>query len=76
MKLSQFRQLVDEEFGPSFAAVILADTRLTEKSDKTPLELLKTGDDPREVWLALCSHLGVPKVRWHGKPRTKQHAVN
>jgi hypothetical protein len=76
VKLSQFRQLVDEEFGPGFAAVILADTRLTDKSDKTPLELLKTGDDPKEVWLALCSHLGVPKERWHGKPRTKQHAEN
>lgn len=52
MKLSQFRQLVDEEFGPSFAAVILADTRLTDKSDQTPLELIKSGDDPKEVWLA------------------------
>ena len=76
MKLSQFRQLVDEEFGPSFAAVILADTRLTDKSDQTPLELIKSGDDPKEVWLALCAHLGVPKERWHGKPRTMQHAEN
>ena len=76
MKLSQFRQLVDAEFGPSFAAVILADTRLTDKSDKTPLELIKSGDDPKEVWLALCAHLGVPEERWHGKPRTKQHAEN
>lgn len=76
MKLSQFRQLVDEEFGPSFAAVVLADTRLTEKSDKTPLELIAIGDDPKEVWLAICSHLGVPKERWHGKTKTKQHAEN
>lgn len=76
MKLSQFHQLVEEEFGAGFAAVVLADTRLTEKSDKTPLELVAAGDDPKEVWLALCSHLGVPKERWHGKTKTKQHAEN
>lgn len=76
MKLSQFRQLVDEEFGASFAAVILADTRLTAKLDKTPLELMASGEDLKEVWLELCAHLGVPKERWNGKTKTKQHAEN
>jgi len=74
LKLSQFRQLVDEEFGPAFAAVVLRDTRLTDRSDKTPMELISEGENPKDVWLALCAHLGVPKERWHGRPKTKQHA--
>ena len=76
MKLSQFRQLADDEFGKAFAAVVLADTRLTASSDKTPLELISEGEDPKDVWLTLCLHLGIPKERWHGKPKTKQHAEN
>ncbi|MDG2497023.1 MAG: DUF3046 domain-containing protein [Aquiluna sp.] len=74
MKLSQFRQLAEDEFGAAFAAVVLKDTRLTERSDKTPMELISEGEDPKDVWTALCSHLGVPKERWHGQPKTKQHA--
>jgi len=76
LKLSQFHQLAAEEFGEGFASVVISDTRLTSKQDLTPAELLEAGEDPREIWFALCAHLGVPKDRWHGKPKTKQHAEN
>jgi len=76
LKLSQFHQLAAEEFGEGFWSVIFSDTRLTSMEDMTPAELLAAGEDPKEIWLALCTHLGVPKERWHGKPKTKQHAEN
>ena len=27
---------------------------------------LKAGEDPRNVWLALCRAQSVPESRWHG----------
>jgi hypothetical protein len=74
LKLSQFHELINDEFGAGFSGVIASDTRLTELRDATPNELLSQGEDPREVWLAICRHLDVPKERWQGKLVTKRHA--
>lgn len=74
MKLSQFHELLIDEFGADFAQVLLHDTRLTQLSDLTPKELISLGEDPKDIWLAICSSQGVPKDRWHGKPKTMRHA--
>jgi len=74
LKLSQFHLLLQEEFGSAFSQVLLADTRITSLGDKTPAELLQQGEDPKQVWLAVCRQLGVPKERWSGKPAPKRHA--
>jgi hypothetical protein len=63
-----------DEFGKSFSSILISDTRLTVMFDKTPAELLALGEDPKDIWLAICAQQGVPKERWHGKPKTKQHA--
>ncbi len=76
MRLSQFRTLMDDEFGSAYAAVIEKDLVLHELADRTPAQALAHGDDPRDVWLAICRVNEVPKDRWHGKNKTtkKQHA--
>lgn len=74
MKLSQFQELVRDEFGKEFAQVLISDTRLTELFDKTAKELIAQGEDPKDIWLAICSSQGVPKERWHGLPKTIRHA--
>ena len=74
MRLSQFTDLIEDEFGADFAKVITHDTSLISLSDKTPKQLLSEGEDPGLVWRAICEQLGVPKERWHGKPKIKRHA--
>ncbi|MFM1993734.1 MAG: hypothetical protein RL537_423 [Actinomycetota bacterium] len=74
MRLSRFYELVQDEFGPDFAAVVLSDTRLDLLSDKTPQELLAAGEDPRIVWEAICRQLAIPEERWQGKNKSPRHA--
>ncbi len=66
MRLSQFKELMLDEFGREYAAVISRDLVLGQLADKTADQALAAGEDPREVWLAICSSAGVPKSRWHG----------
>lgn len=74
MKLSRFQELVEDEFGPDFAAVVLSDTRLDELADRTPNELLAGGEDPKLIWQAICRQLAVPSERWQGINKTPRHA--
>lgn len=74
MRLSKFHELVEDEFGPDFSKVVLADTRLIALSDETPNELIGKGVEPQEIWQAICEQQGVPKERWHGKPKIIRHA--
>ena len=69
MRLSQFTELLNDEFGAAYGKVLLADLVLTELKDRTGQQSLNDGEDPRDVWLALCRATGVPKERWHGQLR-------
>jgi hypothetical protein len=71
MRLSKFHELLSDEFGKSFALVVLQDTRVTQLDDLTPAEALAAGVEPSEVWQAICEHHQVPRARWHGKPTAK-----
>lgn len=73
MTLSRFQELMQDEFG-DFAAVVLSDTRLDSLRDRTPNELIALGEDPRDIWLAICTQLNIPKERWLGIPKTPRHA--
>lgn len=74
MRLSRFHELVEDEFGPEFAPVVLTDTRLDRLSDRTPQELLAAGEDPKTIWQAICQQLAVPAERWQGNNKTPRHA--
>lgn len=67
MRLSQFHELMNDEFGPDQSAYLLKDLVLGELADQTGSQAIAAGVDPREVWLAICRANGVPKSRWHGK---------
>ncbi len=73
MTLSRFQELMQDEFG-DFAAVVLSDTRLDLLRDRTPKELIALGEEPREIWLAICTQLNIPKERWLGILKTPRHA--
>ena len=53
---------MNDEFGPSYSAVLLADYALTSLAGQTADQAIAAGVDPREVWLALCLAMDVPKA--------------
>ena len=76
MRLSQFQELMSDEYGKSQAQVLIRDLALLELGDKTAASLLASGEDPRQIWLAICRVQQVPEERWTGldKKAKKQHA--
>lgn len=63
---------MDEEFGKSDSEILRRDLHLQELSDKTPNEALAEGEDPKDIWLAICRSQQVPKSRWAGRPVVKR----
>lgn len=74
MRLSKFNELLNDEFGAAYGQVLVKDLVLTELADRTAEKALNDGEDPKDVWFALCKAAGVPKERWHGlaKKPTRQ----
>lgn len=71
MRLSQFRELIADEFGAEYGEVLIRDLVLSELGDQTAATALSAGIDPRLIWLALCRANQVPLERWHGKLKPK-----
>ena len=63
MRLTQFRDLMNEEFGPARAAVLARDHVFAELGGRTVEQALEAGIDPRRVWLAVCDAYEVPPAR-------------
>jgi len=53
-----------DEFGKPQSEVLIRDLALFELGDKTASVLLAQGEDPRQIWLAICRAQQVPKERW------------
>jgi hypothetical protein len=66
MRISEFRRLMDEEFGPGNAGVI-ASTLVLPSILTTADAALDAGLDPRRVWLDVCDLQGVPEERRLGR---------
>lgn len=66
MKISDFRRLMDDEFGPGNAGVI-ATSLMLPTLRVTAEQALDSGVDPRHVWLDVCDLQGVPESRRLGR---------
>ena len=66
MRLSKFRELMADEFGADYAAVIYRDLVLGEFDDRTVEQCVTSGEDLRDVWLAICRSQSIPAERWQG----------
>jgi hypothetical protein len=65
VRLREFWQLVDEVFGPAYGRALAREQVLAALGDRTPVEALDAGLQPRDVWHALCDALDVPDAqRW------------
>ena len=64
MRLTEFNDLVEGEFGPVRAASMLVDHVLTGLGGRTAMQAIEDGVDPRDVWRALCADFDVPRDQW------------
>lgn len=64
MRLTEFTELTEEEFGRERIAALLQDLVLTEVGGRTGNQAIEDGVDPKLVWRALCREFGVPPERW------------
>lgn len=74
--MSKFNELMADEFGEAYGQVLLRDLVLGPLQDRTGQQALTEGENPKDVWLALCQAMSVPKERWHGlnKNPNNRHA--
>ncbi|ROQ38178.1 DUF3046 family protein [Frondihabitans sp. PhB188] len=73
MRKSEFARAVVDEFGEGYGRVVTRDVVLAALGSVSADEAIGRGDDPRDVWLALCEVENVPESRRYGvglpKPR-------
>ena len=67
MRISEFWELVDDEFGRAHGRTLVADHVLFRLSNRTAEQALDDGEDARDVWFALCDALDVPESRRFGQ---------
>lgn len=55
--------MVRDEFGQVYGDALLRDHILLELDGRTAEQAIEAGQEPREVWRALCEEFGVPAAR-------------
>lgn len=76
MTRSEFLRAIADEFGEAYGRSLVRDLVLTPLGERTADEALTAGSAPREVWLALCSAMDVPRERWYGAGRPEPKPVS
>lgn len=64
MRLTEFHELVEQQFGPVRGASIIVDHVLSGLDGRTSVRAIEDGVDPRDVWRALCADFDVPRDQW------------
>ena len=69
MREREFWRLVDEIFGRAYGRSLARDLHLDLVDNRTPVEALASGVEPRIVWNRLCDQMEIPVSRRWGKNR-------
>jgi Protein of unknown function (DUF3046) len=64
VRLTEFHELVEGQFGQARGASMLVDHALTGFGGRTATQAIEDGVDPRDVWRALCADFDVPRDQW------------
>jgi len=64
VRLTEFRELVEMQFGAVRGSSLLVDHVLTRLGGRTATQAIEAGVEPREVWRALCADFDVPRDQW------------
>ena len=65
--MSEFRRLVDDEFGQARGRMLASHQSLTAFGGRTPEDVMASGVDPKRVWEALAEQMDVPADRRLGR---------
>jgi hypothetical protein len=63
VRLTHFRRLMDDEFGAVRAGSIARDHVFAALRGRTVEQALEDGEEPRDVWRAVCAEFEVPAER-------------
>jgi Protein of unknown function (DUF3046) len=63
VRLTHFRRLMDDEFGAVRAGSIARDHVFGALGGRTVEQALEDGEEPRDVWRAVCAEFEVPAER-------------
>ncbi|MGB3771792.1 MAG: DUF3046 domain-containing protein [Rhodococcus sp. (in: high G+C Gram-positive bacteria)] len=64
MRLTEFHDRVAEQFGTMSGDSILVDHVITSLGNRSAARAIEDGEDPKDVWRALCGEFDVPRSRW------------
>ncbi len=64
VRLTEFHELVEAQFGAVRASSMLVDHVLTRLGGRTAAQAIEAGVEPRDVWRALCADFDVPREQW------------
>jgi Protein of unknown function (DUF3046) len=65
MRLTEFWERMEEQFGRSYAASVARDQVIGRLGSRSVQEALHAGEDPKRVWLAVCEHFEIPVAQRH-----------
>ncbi|MEP6563274.1 MAG: DUF3046 domain-containing protein [Nakamurella sp.] len=68
MRLTEFRGLMQAQFGPSRAPSVARDHVFSALDGRTADEALSAGEDPKAVWFAVCDAYDIPEALRYGPP--------
>jgi hypothetical protein len=68
VRLTEFRALMQSQFGPLRAPSVAHDHVFSALSGRTADEALAAGEDPKAVWAAVCADFDVPDELRYGLP--------
>ncbi|WP_175934839.1 DUF3046 domain-containing protein [Corynebacterium sp. Marseille-P4321] len=68
MRLTEFHQLVEDEFGAGRAQWIIQ-SQVLPGVEQTSEELIESGVDPKVAWQGLCDAFDIPEERRLGVDR-------
>jgi hypothetical protein len=64
VRLTEFQELVEAQFGPVRGASMVVDHVLSRFGGRTAAQAIEAGVEPRDVWRALCADFDVPRDQW------------
>ena len=67
MRLSEFWELADAVFGPTYSRTLARELALTALDSLTPVRALDAGVPPRDVWHAWCDEMQIPSGERAGR---------
>jgi len=65
VRLTDFWGRMEEHFGAAYAHSVARDQVIGRLGERSVVDALTAGEDPKQVWLAVCEHFEIPVAQRH-----------